>query len=245
QHKFYVSNDLSTWTEVSTFTIPNAATFTDARGWMYYGFHDVIELNGMYYAFGEANSGETMICRSANADDTWEAFDKVGGTSSSDGPLQVPAGITYGWTPTGTFIDLGYGRGYGKVYASPNDNAFYLAINTEADSTLTPAELEAAFINPDNWQWHDGTTGPAANAILSATAEHDLRECWTVPNSDPDDDWVTFYAADYGSGDGGKALGYFTLTPPLPPPTEVWVDDDYYDGGANDGHTWGYDAFDN
>jgi len=25
--------------------------------------------------------------------------------------------------------------------------------------------------------------------------------------------------------------------------TEVWVDDNYYDGGANDGHTWGYDAF--
>lgn len=27
--------------------------------------------------------------------------------------------------------------------------------------------------------------------------------------------------------------------------SEVWVDDDYYDGGDNDGHTWGYDAFDN
>ncbi len=27
--------------------------------------------------------------------------------------------------------------------------------------------------------------------------------------------------------------------------TEVWVDDDYYDGGYNDGHTWDYDAFDN
>jgi len=25
---------------------------------------------------------------------------------------------------------------------------------------------------------------------------------------------------------------------------EVWVDDDYYEGGDNDGHTWGYDAFD-
>jgi len=25
---------------------------------------------------------------------------------------------------------------------------------------------------------------------------------------------------------------------------EVWVDDDYYEGGYNDGHTWGYDAFD-
>ena len=28
---------------------------------------------------------------------------------------------------------------------------------------------------------------------------------------------------------------------PLPP--EVWVDDDYCGGCANDGHTWGYDAF--
>lgn len=27
--------------------------------------------------------------------------------------------------------------------------------------------------------------------------------------------------------------------------TEVWVDDDYCDGCANDGHTWDYDAFDN
>jgi len=25
---------------------------------------------------------------------------------------------------------------------------------------------------------------------------------------------------------------------------EVWVDDDYYEGGYNNGHTWGYDAFD-
>ncbi len=26
---------------------------------------------------------------------------------------------------------------------------------------------------------------------------------------------------------------------------EIWVDDDYWDGGENDGHTWGIDAFDN
>lgn len=31
----------------------------------------------------------------------------------------------------------------------------------------------------------------------------------------------------------------------IPPPTEVWVDDGYCDGCANDGHTWCYDAFDN
>jgi len=35
-----------------------------------------------------------------------------------------------------------------------------------------------------------------------------------------------------------------TASPLLSPP-EVWVDDDYYDGGYNDGHTWAYDAFDN
>jgi parallel beta-helix repeat protein len=29
------------------------------------------------------------------------------------------------------------------------------------------------------------------------------------------------------------------------PPLNVYVDDDYYDGGTNDGHTWGDDAFDN
>ncbi len=28
-------------------------------------------------------------------------------------------------------------------------------------------------------------------------------------------------------------------------PIEVWVDDDYTSGGFNDGHVWGYDAFDN
>ena len=27
-------------------------------------------------------------------------------------------------------------------------------------------------------------------------------------------------------------------------PSEVWVDDDYWSGGSNDGHTWGWDAFD-
>ena len=34
-----------------------------------------------------------------------------------------------------------------------------------------------------------------------------------------------------------------TLTPAGP--SEVWVDDDYCDNCTNDGHTWGFDAFDN
>jgi hypothetical protein len=212
-HRFYVSNVLATWILVTDFTIPNAGSFTDARSYVYYGFHDVILLNGTYYAFAEANSGETMIVRSTAGDTLWEAFDKVGGTQSGDGPLQVRSGVTNGWTPSGNFVDLGYDRGYGKIHVDPQDQHFYLAINTAAKATLSDSELEAAFINPDNWSWHDGTAGAAANPVLSATAEHDLRECWIVPNSEPDSNWVIIYDADFGSGDGGKALGYALLEP--------------------------------
>ncbi|MDZ7304359.1 MAG: right-handed parallel beta-helix repeat-containing protein [candidate division KSB1 bacterium] len=216
QHKFYVSNDLTNWTLISTFTIPNAASFTDAHGWVYYGFHDVILLNGTYYAFAESNQSQTMLVRSANGNDVWEAFASIGGRPGW-GPLELPSGVTAGWTPRGNFIDLGYDRGYGKIYVDPRDNNFYLAINTAAKASLAPAALEAAFINPANWTWHDGTTGPASNPILSATAEHDLRECWVVPNSNPNADWVIIYDADFGVADGSKALGYATLTPPPPP----------------------------
>jgi len=244
QHHFYVSNNLINWPLVSTFTIPNALGFTDAHGWVYYGFHDVIQLNGTYYAFAESNQSQTMIVRSANGDDVWEAFDSVGGRPG-DGPLELPAGVSYGWTPSGSFVDLGHDRGYGKIHVDPRDSAFYLAVNTAAKPSLPPADLEAAFINPANWTWHDGSTGPAANPILSETSEHDLRECWVVPNSNPDADWVIIYDADFGSSDGGKALGYATLTPPSPPPATVYVDDDYDAAGCTaDGHTWQVDCFD-
>lgn len=215
-HHFYVSNDLTNWTLVSTFTIPNAASFTEAHGFVYYGFHDVILLNGTYYAFAESNQSQTMLVRSTDGDDVWEAFASIGGRPG-DGPLELPSGVSVGWTPTGSFIDLGYDRGYGKVYADPRDNNYYLAINTAAQASLAPAALEAAFINPANWTWHDGTTGPASNPILSATAEHDLRECWVVPNSNPNADWMIIYVANFGAADGGLALGYATLTPPPPP----------------------------
>jgi len=214
-HNFYVSNNLSTWILVTQFTIPNAGSFTNARGTVIYGFHDMILLNGTYYAFAESNTGETMIVRSAAADTVWEAFTKVGGTQRPDGPLTVRATVTNGWTPSGNFLDLGYDRGYGKVQPDPWDAYFYLAINTEAKSSLSDAELEAAFIDSANWTWHDGTTGPAANPILSETAEHDLRECWVAPNSSPDSAWVIVYDSDFGAGDGGKALGYALLEPPV------------------------------
>jgi len=246
-HKFYVSNDLTNWVLVSTFTIPNVFPWTSPRplmpGYVYHGFHDVILLNGTYYAFAESNRGQTLLVRSVNGDDVWEAFDSVGGTGATWGPLQLPES----GTPSGSFVDLGHDRGYGKVHVRGNDSGFYLAVNTVAKPSMAPADLEAAFINPANWTWHDGSTGLPTTPILSATDEHDLRECWVVPNSDPDADWVIVYDADFGSADGGKALGYATLSPPLPPPEIVWVNDDWTSQGDVDIYdpslTWQYNAF--
>ena len=209
-HHFYVSNDLTTWTLVSTFTISNAGSFANARGFVYYGFHDVILLNGTYYAWGESNQSQTMLVRSVNGDGVWEAFASIGGSDPLDGPLQLPVGVVVGWTPTGNFFDLGLNRGMGKVCANPNDSDFYLAVNVAAQASLAPPALEAAFINPANWTWHDDTTGPAAAPVLSETAEHDLRECWLVPRTGTSEGWVLMYDADYGAADGGLALGYAT-----------------------------------
>jgi len=247
-HHFYVSDNLITWTRVSTFTIPNAPGFTNAKGWVYYGFHDVIQLNGTYYAFGESNQSQTMIVSSTAGTDDWVAFASLGGPEALDGPLGLPSGVANGWTPSGSFFDLGHDQGYGKIHIDPRDSDLYLAINTAAKASLPPAELEAAFVNPANWTWHDGTTGPAANPILSETGEHDLRECWQVPSTNPDAGRVIIYDADFGAGDGGKSLGYAILQPP---PDPVYVDDDW--DGLPDGTvvtpaggitaTMGYDAF--
>ena len=208
-HRFYVSNDLSSWSLVDTFTIPNAAGFTGARGQVYYGFHDVILINGTYYAFAESNQGQTMLVRSADGDDVWEAFASVGGTLATDGSLQMPESAT----PSGSFFDLGLDRGLGKIHVRGNDSALLLAVNTAARLSLAPAALEAAFIDPANWTWHDDTTGLPTSSLLEATAEHDLREAWVVPPQDPDlSDWVIVYTADFGAADGGKALGYADLS---------------------------------
>ncbi len=207
-HRFYAANDLSSWILVSTFTIANDPGFTGARGQVYYGFHDVILINGTYYAFAESNQGQTMLVRSAAGDDAWQAFASVGGTLAADGPLQMPESAT----PSGSFFDLGLDRGIGKLHVRGNDSALLLAVNTAAQLSLAPAALEAAFIDPANWTWHDDTTGLPASPLLEATAEHDLREAWVVPPANHDlNDWVIVYTADFGAADGGKALGYAEL----------------------------------
>jgi hypothetical protein len=219
-HHFYVSNNLTDWTLISTFTITNKPPITDSVfGHVYYGFHDVIQINGTYYAFAETNNARTVLVSSTTGTDDWFAFASLGSYANSPafGPLQLPEGVGSGWTARGSFFDLGDDRGYGKIYADPRDSQFYLAVNTAAKSSLPPAELEAAFINPENWTWHDGSTGPASNPILTENLVHDLRESWLVPTSDPSQGWLVIYDGDYGAERGGKSLGYaYLLPPPLP-----------------------------
>ncbi len=59
-----------------------------------------------------------------------------------------------------------------------------------------------------------------------------------------DTDWILWAGEGSGTvsdGDGGWTVASTSLTYTFP--TVVWVDDGYTSGGANDGHTWGYDAF--
>lgn len=122
------------------FTIPNAAGFANAKGAVGYGFHDVILLNGTYYAFGESNQPQTMILSSTTGTDDWTAFVSIGGPAADDGPLQLPSGVTSGWTPTGNFLDAENDEGMFKLYADPRDSAFFLALNAAVQTSLTPAE---------------------------------------------------------------------------------------------------------
>jgi PKD repeat protein len=52
------------------------------------------------------------------------------------------------------------------------------------------------------------------------------------------------YPLSTGHAVGAKSSGDISEVGGCTPPSEVWVDDDYCDTCGNDGHTWGYDAFD-
>jgi hypothetical protein len=216
-HNFYCSNDLTNWVLISPdFQIPNDPGFTNADGFVFYGFHDVIRIpqsSGpnpyQYYAWAESNGGQTMIVTSPTGGDDWTAIASVGGSAVGDGNLIYPES----GTPSGSFFDLGHDRGYGMLQIRGNDSGIYLAVNSEARASLASAAFEAAFADPANWTWHDGTTGLMSTPLLTATGEHDFREAWLVPNSDPDDPILVVYDANYGAADGGIALGYFTINP--------------------------------
>lgn len=204
--KFYVSNDLINWVHVSTFFIPVPNAIVPGGDSIYYGFHDLIEINGTYVAFGETNQGRTIIVTSALGTDSWTPVAVVGGvTPTFTGPLNLALfpGIS-GITPSGNFVlmELDGQITYGKLMLPGDDSAAYMAINRAAAIAATPAAALSAFIDPNNWTWRDGNTGiPAAsNAALTSTyasGGHDVKEAWSVPTSVYQADHVILYTASY------------------------------------------------
>ena len=205
-HTFYVSNNLTNWTQIyygtGMFSDPGNVLLGDT---ILYGFHDIIQLNNNYMGFVESAGGHTYIAWSDNGDQNWTLIARVGGSGPGDAPLNL--GFTSaGPIPTGNFIlmEVDGQLTYGKNMIPGNRSGMYLAINRAAAQAGTPALAEAAFLNPANWTWRNGSTGlpGMANAVLTSTlgsGGHDVREAWTVPASDPRSDNVILYTAQYAS----------------------------------------------
>jgi len=195
QHNYYVADSLGNWTLISTFTVSGTPI-------VYYGFHDIIQVNGNYMGFAETNTSETVLVWSDEGTDTWTVIDIVGG--AGDDPLDLDVdGSGGGPTPTGSFIrmEVNGQQVLGKLGVPGDNSGAYLAINQAFVEAGSPAAAEAAFLDPLNWSWHDGSTGlPGAGMRVLAENSHDIREVWTVPLSNYRSDHVIFYTGRYGSG---------------------------------------------
>ena len=225
-HTFYVSNNLSNWIQdPSTSPTGLPFTFNDPSGLLnvYYGFHDIVRINGNYMGFAETNGGRTVLVWSDQGTNTWDVIGVVGG--SGVGPLDLNVGGA-GPTPTGNFVlmEVNGQRVYGKLGIPGDDSGAYLAINPAAAQAGTLAGAESAFLDPSNWTWSDGSTGipDPDNRILNASATHDVREVWTVPISNFRSDHVIFYTGRYGSGsDLGCAASDSDCLVVDPPPVDL------------------------
>ena len=215
-HTFYVSNDLANWTNVyygaGMFSDPGNVLAGDS---ILYGFHDIVNLNGNYMGFVESAGGKTYIVWSDNGDQYWQIIAKVGGSTPADMPLNLflSPSIT-GPIPTGNFLPFEVDGQIvlGKVMVPGDRSGLYLAINAPAYQAVSQAQKEAAFLNPDNWTWRDGSTGlpDGDSRVLSSTyvtGGHDTREVFTVPSSDVHADKVYIYTARYATGDARNGLG--------------------------------------
>lgn len=205
-HNLYGSNDLVHWTKVSTFTIPTDKSIVDSQ--VLYGFHDVVRINNHYLAFAETAGGFTVIVESPDGLSSWTVVSLVGGSNAGNGPLNLLS--SSGPKPTGNFVLMRVNgqQVYAKLMVPGDKRAAYLAINAAAAQAATPALAEAAFENPANWKWMDGTTGVpgATNAYMLNTAAsggHYIGEEWMIPNSDLDARRVIIYDAEYATGKTG------------------------------------------
>jgi hypothetical protein len=102
--------------------------------------------------------------------------------------------------------------------------------------------LSSAIDEGCGWDWNE-----AKNAHTPVGYQKCFEGTWTADGGLDLSDVQVFLAIQNWAGTqpGPHTFDWdsVVVTGTIVPPDEVWVDDGYYDGGANDGHIWGYDAF--
>ncbi len=212
-------------------------------------------VTGVHPEWNRGSYGPCDILYNPSASNTgtdWTFTMYYDGTTGGDEAIGIgfsEDGIT--WTGYDTGTD-------GK--ADPVLNGTYVSGDWDYNYVSRATIIKNA--DDDYEMWYSGGVGAMNHGIGYATSTDGIH--WTRDASNPvfhkDDtgypgepwrqsrtycpmvikDGTTYKMWFTGVG-SAYSIGYATGAPP---PSEVWVDDDYCASCPNDGHTWGYDAFD-
>jgi hypothetical protein len=126
-------------------------------------------------------------------------------------------------------VDMGVDECIGSPATSPSpaDGAIMVSVDAQLSWTAgTGALSHDVYFDTDN-----PPTTLIADDILDTNCVPGTLDCATV----------YYWQVDENTAIGTITGNVWSFTTEI---WEIWVDDDYWDGGDNDGHRWGIDAFD-
>jgi parallel beta-helix repeat protein len=127
-------------------------------------------------------------------------------------------------------VDMGADEYIGSAATSPSPADGATMVSLDAQLSWTAGVWA---VSHDVWF---GTDNPPTTLIAD-----DIADTNVAPG--PLEYGVTYYwQVDENTSEGTVTGDVWSFRTEI---WDIWVDDDYWDGGENDGHTWGIDAFDN
>lgn len=161
------------------------------------------------------------------------------------------AGASVRWGFRGEAVSLIYRRfGAGGIMLVRIDGATPLTIDTSGSAAWVE-QVIATDLDPD--AWHEIEVAQQSGTIRldafrsGAATRNGQATAWLTSAPLPPV-VATIWATGIDLPGIVRLASSFptrTVTVPFLAPTEVWVDDDYCSMCPNDGHQWGFDAFDN